>query len=208
MDTGWERLVSFTFDDGPSPANTRPIMSAFEARGATATFFVVGSIAREYPALMREIVDRGHDLANHSISHRYVVSVIASEIAPMNRLIEQYTGRWNPYFRSPGLTQGSLIQSTLRSLGMCNVFTSVDLRDWVSPRRSASQLCSSFSNTLHPGMIVLLHDGGSYRPTTQAVPCMLDVALSRGYRIVSLGELMRSGQPRFGFAHTFSPRPE
>jgi peptidoglycan/xylan/chitin deacetylase (PgdA/CDA1 family) len=133
VDTYGERLVAFTFDDGPSPSNTRPIMSAFEARGAKATFFVVGTMAREYPSLMQEIVDRGHFLANHSITHRYSPSVIAREIAPMNRIIEQYTGKPTVYHRSPGLTQGSIIQSTLRSLGMCNVFTSIDLRDWVAP---------------------------------------------------------------------------
>lgn len=206
VDTGGEQLVAFTFDDGPSLSNTRPIMQAFEARDMTATFFVVGQAARAYPSLMQEIVDRGFFLANHSISHQYSPSIIAREIAPMNRIIEAYTGTPTVYFRSPGLTQGSVIQSTLASLGMCNIFTSVDLRDWVSPRRSASQLCSSFSATLHPGMIVLLHDGGNYRPTTAAVPCMLDVATSRGYRVVSLGELLRSGQPKFGFSGDFSPR--
>lgn len=196
VDTGGRRLVAFTFDDGPSAANTRPIMSAFESRGLRATFFVIGRNVNNNPALTREIVRRGHHLANHTVTHSYSPSVIAREIGPANRIIESYTGRRTVFFRSPGLTQGAVIQSTLRSLGMCNVFTTVDHRDWTSPRRSASQLCSHFASTLHPGMIVLLHDGGGPRPTTQAVPCMLDVARSRGYQVVTLAELMRSGRPR------------
>jgi peptidoglycan-N-acetylglucosamine deacetylase len=202
VDTAGVPLVTFTFDDGPSPANTRPIMDAFSARGLTATFFVIGNNVREYPSIAREVADRGFLLANHTVTHRYTPSIIAREIGPMNDIIRPYTGRRPVYFRSPGLTQGSVIQSTLASYGMCNVFTSVDLRDWVSPRRSAGDLCSAFSRTLRPGMIVLLHDGGPRRPTTTAVPCMLDSALARGYRVVGLGELMASGRAVTGFAGT------
>lgn len=193
VDTGGRRLVSFTFDDGPWPRNTAAIMDAFSARGLTATFFMIGEHLRAYPEIGRSVVQRGFAVGNHSMSHRYSASRIASEIGPMNALIEQVLGVRTPYFRSPGLTQGSVIQATLAATGQCNLFTSVVLGDHLEPRRSASQLCSSFAANLKPGQIVLLHDGGSHAPTVAAVPCMLDVALSRGYEVVSLAELLAAG---------------
>jgi chitin deacetylase len=193
VDTGGRRMISFTFDDGPWPTNTRRIMDAFATRGLTATFFMIGQNLLEYPEIGRSVVERGFAVGNHSVSHRYRPSTIASEIGPMNELIWNVLGVRTPYFRSPGLTQGSVIQSTLAATGQCNLFTSVVLGDHLQPRRSASQLCSSFAASLRPGQIVLLHDGGSHAPTVAAVPCMLDVALSRGYEVVSLAELLAAG---------------
>jgi peptidoglycan/xylan/chitin deacetylase (PgdA/CDA1 family) len=81
---------------------------------------------------------------------------------------------------------------------MCNLSTDEVLGDHLEPRKSAAALCASFAYNLKPGMIVLLHDGGTHAPTAQAVPCMLDTALARGYRVVSLAELLNSGTPYEG----------
>lgn len=195
VDTGGRRMITFTFDDGPWPRNTTGIMDAFSARGLTATFFMIGQNLRAYPEIARALVARGFAVGNHSLTHRYSATTIASEIGPMNTLIEQVLGVRTPYFRSPGLTEGTVIQSTLASTGQCNLFTSAVLGDHLTPRRSAGQLCGSFSAQLRPGLIVLLHDGGSHVPTVAAVPCMLDVAATRGYEVVSLAELLGAGRP-------------
>ena len=68
---------------------------------------------------------------------------------------------------------------------MANVFTSDDLQDWVSPRISSSQLVANVERTLHPGYILLIHDGGNHQPTINAMPMIIDtirVAATRSSR--------------------------
>ena len=195
VDVGSQKVIAFSFDDGPWPSNTQNIMSTFESHGLHATFFMIGNNVRNYPDIARDVVARGFEVANHSMTHQYSPSTIASEIGPTNDLIGRITGVKPELFRSPGLTEGRVIQDTLRSVGMCNIFDTIDLRDWVTPRRTSSELCSSFKATMHPGEIVLLHDGGSHRQTVDTVPCMLDAAIARGYQVVTVGELLLMGYP-------------
>lgn len=67
------------FDDGPWPGHTQAIMDAFEARYPRATFFMVGSNAKYYPNIARDVVRRGHEVGNHSETHSYYSD---SKIAP------------------------------------------------------------------------------------------------------------------------------
>lgn len=201
VDVGTRKLVAFTFDDGPWPVNTKAVMDQFEARGLRATFYMIGDNVRQFPEIARDVANRGHVIGNHSMTHRYVPRIIASEVQATQDLIAEVTGQRPTTFRSPGLTRGSVIQDELRAEGLCNVFTTVVLGDHLMPRKSASELCSAFAGTLHQGEIVLLHDGGSHRPTVDAVGCMLDVAISRGYTIVTLPDLLSAG------SHYDGPRP-
>ena len=73
---------------------------------------------------------------------------------------------------------------------MCNISTASDLGDWRSPRVSAATLCSRYKTALRPGAIILLHDGGSRRPTTDAVDCMLAYTRQQGYAVVDLGDML------------------
>jgi peptidoglycan/xylan/chitin deacetylase (PgdA/CDA1 family) len=198
VNTNGQKLITFTFDDGPDPHYTKPIMDAFTQRGLTATFFMIGINLRAYPSIGRSVVDRGFAVGNHSVTHRYTWAYISGEVGPMNDMIFEVLGVRTPYFRAPGLGDGPPIDAALVKAGMCNLSTDEVLGDHLEPRKSASALCASFAYNLKPGMIVLLHDGGTHAPTAQAVPCMLDTALARGYRVVSLAELLNSGTPYEG----------
>jgi len=198
VNTNGQKLITFTFDDGPDPHYTKPIMDAFSQRGLTATFFMIGINLRAYPSLGRSVVDRGFAVGNHSLTHHYTWGAVSGEVTPMNDVIVDVLGVRTPYFRAPGLGDGPPIDAALVRAGMCNFSTDVVLGDHLMPRKSASALCASFAYNLKPGMIVLLHDGGTHAPTAQAVPCMLDTALTRGYRVVSLAELLNSGTPYEG----------
>jgi|LakMenEpi03Aug12_release.lakeMendotaPanAssembly.Ray.scaffolds.fasta_scaffold259574_2 peptidoglycan/xylan/chitin deacetylase (PgdA/CDA1 family) len=193
VDTGGAKLVAFTFDDGPSRRWTEPIMRAFEERKVGATFFVVGSMLRSAPEVVQSMIDRGFEVGNHSMTHSYRPSTIAAEIRPLNDLLLQRFGVRTPFFRAPGLVSASSIRAAARAAGMCVVRVNILSGDDRSPRWSASKLCSSVTRSLKPGSIVLLHDGGNHKQTADAVPCMLDAAISRGYRIVTLAELLAAG---------------
>jgi peptidoglycan/xylan/chitin deacetylase (PgdA/CDA1 family) len=191
-----QRVVAFTFDDGPWPRHTVGIMDAFRSRGleGAATFFWIANNVLQVGDVARQVVDRGYPVANHSVTHCYTPSRLAAEIQPAQDIISSVCGYRPQLFRSPGLTRGDVIQYRLAELGMANIFTDVDLGDWRDPRVSASVLVERFARTLHPGMIVLLHDGGTHAPTVAAVPGMLDICRCRGYEVVWLDTLLRMGR--------------
>lgn len=193
VDTGGAKLVAFTFDDGPSRSWTEPILRAFEARGARATFFVVGSMLRNAPEVVQSMIDRGFEVGNHSMTHSYTPSKIAAEIPMLNAELSRRFGVRTPFFRAPGLVSASSIRTAAAKAGMCVVRVNILSGDDRSPRWSPSKLCQNVTAQLKPGSIVLLHDGGNHKQTADAVPCILDAALDRGYRIVTLAELLAAG---------------
>lgn len=188
-----EKVFALTFDDGPWPVNTQAIMNILKSRGyeGRATFFMVSNNLRSNLSIGKEVKRRGYLIGNHSKTHStYSPSGIANEIVPAQNDFEELLGITPLYFRSPGLTMGENIQSTLKYLGMCNIFTNADLRDYISPRISSAQIVANFARTLNPGTITLLHDGGSHANTVGAINGILDVAESRGYKLISLPELL------------------
>lgn len=195
VDTSGRKLVTFTFDDGPDRQWTDVIMTHFERRGARATFFVVGIMADKAPNILRSMIDRGFEVGNHTVTHTYRHSTIAAEIPAMNAQLLQRFGIRTPYFRAPGLASGPLITAAAARAGMCILSMNASGRDAEITRRTAAEICMAVTTRLKPGAIVLLHDGGHRKATANAVPCMLDAAIARGYKIVTLAELLASGPP-------------
>ena len=64
-----ERSIYLTFDDGPIPESTPFLLETLDKYGVKATFFVVGENVRKYPELFRQIVERGHQIGNHTNHH-------------------------------------------------------------------------------------------------------------------------------------------
>lgn len=192
------KVVAFTFDDGPWPTNTQAIMSSFERYGARASFFMIGRNARYYSSIAKDVVRRGHEVGNHSETHAYYNDYrIASEIGTAQWSIRQAAGVIPWTFRAPGLTRGPQIDAKVGYYKLCNVSTDYDIGDWRSPRIDAWTLCERFKRSLHPGSIVLIHDGGSHSQTVKAVPCMLAYAKAQGYRFLTISQLLNAGTHRY-----------
>jgi len=94
-----------TFDDGPHPTHTPPLLDLLAEYGARATFFVVGSRVEDYPVLARRIVDEGHLLGNHSYSHpqfaRLSLSEQVAEARRTDEVLAAFDGRERHLFRPP-----------------------------------------------------------------------------------------------------------
>jgi len=184
-----DRAVMLSFDDGPDDTHTLAIADILAQRGyeGLATWFQVARSVRVNPQITRQLFERGYEIGNHSYSHTpYTGAGLAAQIEPAQTVLFELTGQPPIFFRSPGLVQSSLIQIECARLGMINIFTDGDERDWVSPRISSAQINANFTRYLHPGYISLRHDGGSHQNTVDATHGMLDVIESRGYKIISL----------------------
>jgi peptidoglycan-N-acetylglucosamine deacetylase len=191
------RRMALTFDDGPSPYNTPSVLATLAQFGVKATFFLVGVNVQSFPALARRIVDEGHEIGNHSVYHSPYRSVpLASQIGPNQSIIRNATGVTPVVHRAPGLTTGGAILSACSSLGLYEAHTHMSTFDYLSPRRSASQLINEFVRYHRNGALPIYHDGGNRRPTPAAVPGIISYGLSVGYTFVTATELVSSGRPQ------------
>lgn len=191
------RRMALTFDDGPSPYNTPSVLTTLARYGIKATFFLVGVNVQSFPALARRIVDEGHELGNHSVYHSpYRSSALASQIGPNQSIIRNATGVTPIVSRAPGLTKGGAILSTCAQFGLYEAHTHMSTFDYLSPRRSSSQLLNDFVRYHRNGAIPIYHDGGNSRPTPGALPGIIEYGRSIGYTFVTATELVNSGRPQ------------
>lgn len=193
------RMMALTFDDGPSPYNTPPILATLARHGIKATFYLIGVNVRAYPHLARRIVSEGHELGNHSVYHSpYSAAPLASQIGPNQNIIRDATGVTPVTHRAPGLTRGNAILSACARHGLYEVHTHMQTSDWLSPRRSAAFLINEFRRHHRNGAFPIYHDGDSRRPTTDAVDGIIRAGRSFGYQFVTATELVNAGTPQPG----------
>lgn len=185
------RQVALTFDDGPSPMTPR-FLRALHGAGVHATFFVLGSQVARRPATLRATVAAGHAVGNHSYSHPVMerdTPLLRSQLGSTSRLIR----RWGRYdtclYRPPyGLEQAASV-ARARRMGMETVTWDVDPQDW--DHISSSQVRDRVLTHVHPGAIILLHDGGGDRSATlAALPAIIASLKQQHYRMVTVPELL------------------
>lgn len=180
--------VYLTFDDGPDPRWTPRVLDVLDAHRVTATFFVIGCAARQHPSLMRRIAAGGHQIGNHTWSHRHPWMLRAREAQREVRdgaaAIADAIGAAPRAFRPPhGRLRPCMIDEAQRG-GQRVVLWSLSAIDWGpfgSPRRIAARL-----NRVRPGDVILMHDG---RPRSNRPSELLEVL--PGF----LENLVRAGLP-------------
>ncbi len=184
-------VLAMTFDDGPHPTLTPQLLDILKQRNIKCTFFVIGKSAAQYPAIMRRIVAEGHEVANHTWSHPSLTSKsdaqIRTELQKSEEAILRITGVRPRLLRPPyGATNRRIEQWIYNDLGYSTILWSVDPQDWRRP--GVSVVTSRLVNGAHNGAIMLAHD--IHPPTIAAMPAMFDQLLAKGYRFVTVSQLM------------------
>lgn len=156
-----EPHVVLTFDDGPEPGGTDRVLTALDHAGATATFFVLLTRVRRYPALLAEVVAAGHEVALHGVDHRALPTLPPAEVARLVRAgraeLEDAAGVPVRWFRPPYGRQTVRTWRAVLGAGLLPVLWGPTARDWVdvSPEERLARAMTGVS----PGAIVLAHDG-------------------------------------------------
>jgi len=190
------RKVALTLDDGPDPEHTPRVLDILAAHGARATFFLVGERAARAGALVRRIVAAGHDLGNHTWSHRSLWLAGPRETGRQVRqghdAIAQAAGTPPRFFRPPwGMTNLALFP-VLRGLGTPCVFWTAQTEG----RRPASPALQveRARRRMGPGAILDLHDAdgvpGAGSRLVQALPAMIGTLGTEGYSLAPLSDLL------------------
>lgn len=191
------KLVALTFDDGPTEQFTPHVLRILRRHRARATFFVIGLAALYRPHLIRAERAAGMEIANHTLSHprlaEFPVAAIAAEILLGARAIEAAGAPPPRLFRPPfGLFDERVgMAAALDCEPMIGWEMAFDRYDHHigSPRPAAVAL----AQRAKPGSILLMHDGMFRRQTMlAALPVLLDALRARGFRVVTVSELLRS----------------
>jgi peptidoglycan/xylan/chitin deacetylase (PgdA/CDA1 family) len=181
--------VALTFDDGPHAQGTPAVLEALARGGASATFFLVGEQVVQRPALAREIVDAGHEVAVHGYRHslllRRRVRELAADLDRALAVIADATGVAPALYRPPYGVFSSGALAHVRERGWRPLLWSTWGRDW--ERRATSQsIARRATSGLRPGDVVLLHDSDAYssadswRRTAAALPSVLEAVSALG----------------------------
>ena len=193
---GDRRAIALTFDDGPDPVYTPRLLRLLSRHQVPATFFLVGKRALAAPDVVKAIVNDGHEVGNHSWSHRHLwwssPSQTREEVSKGALVLSELTGKAVRYFRPPwGMVNLALFPALARSNARC-VFWSVQ-PEGLRPSAPIEQVEHVLSNA-HPGAIVDLHDAeglpGAPQRLLAALPQMIERLRAEGYALVSLGELL------------------
>lgn len=187
-------VVALTFDDGPDPRFTPRILDTLRRYGVKATFFDTGRHVLAYPALARLEVKRGHQIGNHTFSHPYLerqsARKVRSEVTDCETALYRTLGLRSHLFRPPRGTWNPTIFREARRQGDRIILWTValDHHGVKTPRASAARVM----RLVQPGGIILMHDGGgsSREMTVRALPLLLDGLRKRGYRCVTVPELL------------------
>jgi peptidoglycan/xylan/chitin deacetylase (PgdA/CDA1 family) len=155
------RSLYLTFDDGPNPEYTPPLLDFLEKHDAKASFFLIGEQIERHPDLARRIVDEGHVLGNHSYSHPQFeqLSLVEQfeEIQRTDRLLSSLDGRSRHMFRPPrGVLPLSMVIRCFRERRRICIW-SYDTCDY--SRKPMDQVLPLIGrNPVRGGDILLMHD--------------------------------------------------
>lgn len=184
-----EDRVALTFDDGPHPEGTPAVLDELARSGASATFFLVGEQVARRPALAREIVDAGHEVAVHGYRHtlllRRRVRELEDDLDRAVSAITDATGVVPSLYRPPYGIFSSGGLAHVRDRGWRPLLWSTWGRDW-ERRATAQSIARRATSGLRPGDVVLLHDSDAYssddswRKTAAALPSVLEAVAALG----------------------------
>jgi peptidoglycan-N-acetylglucosamine deacetylase len=197
IDRPWAAL---TFDDGPDGATTPLLLDLLARHRARATFFMVGAAARRHPALVARAAAEGHAIGHHTDDH---VSLAGLDRATVRAQIAGGFDAVGPHgvrlFRPPYGHLDPAAWWAARRGGHEVVAWSGHVEDWTE--LDAATLAARLRAALHPGAIVLLHDGRQPGepegvPRRALLDALDDVLAASAWTFVTVPQLMAAGRPR------------
>jgi polysaccharide deacetylase family sporulation protein PdaB len=186
-----EKKIAISFDAAWGAEYTSKIMDILEERDIKTTFFLVGFWVDKYPERVREIAERGHEVANHSTTHPEMSKLnqeqIIKEIITTQKKIEDLAGnRAVRLLRPPFGDYNDLLIQTCKELDFHVIQWDVDSLDW--KEMGVDHMFNRVTEKVGNGSIVLFHNNAKY--ITDALPLILDYLLDKGYAIVPVSELI------------------
>jgi peptidoglycan/xylan/chitin deacetylase (PgdA/CDA1 family) len=185
--------IALTFDDGPHPVHTAPLLDALAELGAPATFFVVGRDVDKNPALVARMVRDGHEIGNHTYRHRYLPLArsrsVEHELRATDRAIARAAGVIPKIARPPWGGRSPRNVRVFQRLHTRVVLWDVNSFDWKG--KPARRVVDRVLDRSRAGSIILMHearDGGE--TTIEAVRMLVPALRARGFELVTVSRAL------------------
>lgn len=197
--------IAMTFDDGPSPETTPRLLDILKQRNIKATFFMIGQNAQANPTIVQRILKEGHEIGNHSWTHPQLSKLsddrVTEEITKTQTAIKNACGYTPVLLRPPyGAITARQKDWIEKQFGLSVIIWSVDPFDWKRP--GASVIEQRILAGARPGAIILSHD--IHKQTVDAMPATLDALAAKGFKFVTVSQLIAMNKPK----SSPSPGPE
>ncbi len=188
-----ERVVAFTFDDGPHPVYTPQLLDIFRDARGNATFFMIGQQIDAHPATAA-VHAAGHELGNHTWTHprltQLAPAAARAELVQTDACIQRITGAPVGTFRPPFLDVNDAILALAAELGYWSIgAVNLGTRDWEQP--GIAHIVEQTRKSVGSGSILVFHDGfGDRSQTVAAVRILVAELAAQDYRFVTVSELL------------------
>jgi peptidoglycan/xylan/chitin deacetylase (PgdA/CDA1 family) len=185
-----QRVAHLTFDDGPTPALTQPILDRLAHYDARATFFLIGAHADEHPDLVQAIHRAGHRIGNHTYRHLDAWTApqdaVRHELSETTMLLEQQTSAPVRYMRPPYGKFTGPMRTWCAERNQRMVMWDVMPGDYLQSATAAG-VAQFVIDTVRPGSIIVLHDNPVCEDVTpEALDTILDALTRAGWRFETL----------------------
>ena len=187
--------IAITFDDGPHPKQTMRILDILKKYNVKATFFVIGINAKNYPHVLNKVIEGGHEVGNHTFTHKVLKSIPESSIRnelDSTRLMLDTLYSYDPVLLRPpcGLYDSSLI-NVAKDNGYKIILWTIDTHDWA--HESVKSIVKNVLSNVSSGDIVLFHDYISgVDNTPEALEILIPRLIDLGYEFVTVSELLQA----------------
>jgi len=188
-----DRVIALTFDDGPNATTTPKLLDVLNKYNIKATFFLQGSNIEKNRSLAQRIVTEGHAIGNHSYSHQRLIfktpSFIHSEISKTDDLIVSIGAIKPIYFRPPFGAKLVVLPLVLNQMKKRLVTWTYCPQSQYDQEFSGDLVANQVIENLHPGVIILLHDGRSDNSDelVKAVEkIIIKSIIDQGYKFVTI----------------------
>ena len=190
------KVVALTYDDGPSSPYTNQLLDILDSYQVKATFFEIGRNIEKHPEIVKMIVARGDELANHSYSHKDMMfkprEVLLSEIEKTDKLLQEVGVKQDSIsFRPPWGRRFVVLSYLLSQMHKKLIMWDVDSQDY-EKTLTVEDIANRVIKNVRSGSIVVMHDGGGDRSrTVAATQIIVKDLLSKGYEFKTVSELLK-----------------
>ena len=200
--------IAMTFDDGPSPATTPRLLDILKQRNIKVTFFMIGQNAQANPTIVQRILAEGHEIGNHTWTHPQLSKLsddlVTEELNKTQNAIKSACGYTPVLMRPPyGAITARQKDWIEKLFGLSVIIWSVDPFDWKRPGESVIE--QRILAGARPGAIILSHD--IHKQTVDAMPATLDALAAKGFKFVTVSQLIAMNKPKSSATPSPQSRP-
>ena len=185
------KAICLTFDEGYEAGYTSQILKILKENDVKATFFLTAHYINIQEELVKQMIDEGHIIGNHTVNHKSMPSLteeeIKKEVMDLHQSVYEKFGYEMKYIRPP---KGEFSEKTLQvtnSLGYKTVMWSFAYEDWNEEKQpDEGKAKEKILNNLHNGEIMLLH--GNSKTNTNILDSVIKEAKNMGYEFKSLDD--------------------